>query len=178
MDATIDLVALRDLSYGVYIVSSFLDGKLNGQIANTVFQVSAEPSTIAISINKLNLTHEYIEKSGYFSVAVVEEEATLKYIGIFGFRSGRDIDKFTQVEHKIGSTGCPIPLEYVLSSFEARVVGKIDASTHTVFIGEIVSAEVIKHGTPLTYLNYHELKKGKSPKTAPTYNLYSENTNK
>lgn len=164
--------ALRDLSYGLYIVSSFLDEKMNGQIANTVFQISGEPCTIAISINKSNLTHEYIEKSKVFSVSVVEEEADLKFIGLFGFRTGRDIDKFASVGYKRGVTNCPIVTDNTLSFMEAKVINSIDVVTHTVFIGEVIAADILKQGIPLTYANYHLLKKGKSPKTAPTFKAF------
>jgi len=80
---------LHNISYGMYIVSSNKGDLLNGQIANTVFQVTNEPITIAVSINKQNLTHEFIEASSCFSVSVLAEDTPLKFIGKFGFRSGR-----------------------------------------------------------------------------------------
>ena len=55
--------ALQKLGYGVYVVSSRKGDKLNGQIANTVFQITSEPPIIAVSINKKNLTHEFIRES-------------------------------------------------------------------------------------------------------------------
>ena len=60
---------LHKVSYGLYVVSSMHDQKINGQIANSLFQVSAEPPTLAVSINKQNLTHDYIENSKSFSVS-------------------------------------------------------------------------------------------------------------
>jgi len=55
--------ALHRISYGLYVVSSRKENKFNGQIANTVFQVTSEPPTIAVSINKQNLTHQFIQES-------------------------------------------------------------------------------------------------------------------
>ena len=86
--------ALHSISYGMYIVSSVKDARPNGQIANTVFQITSEPATIAISINKKNLTHEYIEASSLFSVSVLEEATPLPFIGKFGFKSGKTEDKY------------------------------------------------------------------------------------
>jgi flavin reductase (DIM6/NTAB) family NADH-FMN oxidoreductase RutF/rubredoxin len=160
--------ALRDITYGMYVVTSHLDDKLNGQIANTAFQVSSEPPRMAVSINKQNLTHEYISKSGVFAVCVLEEATPMPFIGLFGFKSGRDTDKLSQAEHRIGSTGSPIVTENTLSFIEARVVGQADAGTHTIFVGDLLAGDVLKSGTPLTYALYHQ-KKGKAPKTAPTY---------
>ena len=52
---------------------------------------------------------------------------------------------------------------------EAKVIGQFNVGTHTIFIGDVVSANVIREGTPLTYDYYHKVKRGKSPKNAPTY---------
>ena len=57
-----DLKTLHKVSYGLYIITSKSDDKINGQIANVLFQITSEPPRVAISINKQNLTHEYIKK--------------------------------------------------------------------------------------------------------------------
>ncbi|MCK4524188.1 flavin reductase, partial [candidate division WOR-3 bacterium] len=79
---------LHKINYGLYIISSKKNNKLNGQIANTVFQITSDPKTIAISINKENLTHECIEDMEAFSVSILSEQATMPFIGKFGFKSG------------------------------------------------------------------------------------------
>ncbi len=174
MNGEINPKALWSLSYGLYIVTSHLDGKQNGQVANTVFQITAEPIRIAVSINKENLTHEYISKSGVFSVAVLDESTPMSFIGLFGFKSGRDTDKLSQVAYKMAITGCPIVTENALSVMEAKVVEHLDVGTHTIFIGDVVGAEVLRQGKPLTYAYYQEIKKGRSPKSAPTYRAHIE----
>ncbi len=95
------------ISYGLYVVSSRRGDKLNGQIANTVFQVTSEPPTIAVSINKQNLTHKFIEESKVFAVSILSKEAPMQFIGHFGFKSGRDIDKFKNIDYKVGVSGAP-----------------------------------------------------------------------
>jgi flavin reductase (DIM6/NTAB) family NADH-FMN oxidoreductase RutF/rubredoxin len=164
-----DRVALQKCSYGVYVVCAKKDGKFNGQIVNTVFQITSEPPIVSVSINKQNLTHEYIQAGKVFTVSVLSEEAPMPFIGHFGFKSGREIDKLATVEHKIGVTGAPIVVENSLSYLECEVVGSMDVGTHTVFVGKIVAAEVLAEGTPMTYEYYHKIKGGKSPKNAPTY---------
>lgn len=164
-----DLTALYNISYGIYIVSSKKENRINGQIANTVFQTTSEPATITVCINKKNLTHEFITKSRVFTVSVLEQETDMKFIGRFGFKSGRDEDKFKGVNYKIGVTGSPIIMENTLAYMEAEVIMETDAGTHTLFVGKVVEAENIKKGTPLTYDYYHQIKRGVSPKNAPTY---------
>ncbi|HBZ54174.1 MAG TPA: flavin reductase [Syntrophobacteraceae bacterium] len=170
MSPQLDRKAFRDLSYGLYIVSSHDGERLNGQIINTAIQVTSDPPRVAVIINKNNLTHEFIAKSKVFAVSVLDDTATLKFIGLFGFRSGRDIDKLAQAGHKLGLTGCPLVTEHALSVLEAQVINDIDLGTHTIFIGDTVSSEVITTGRPLTYQFYHENLKGKSPPAAPTFN--------
>lgn len=163
------LKILYKLSYGLYLVSSKRDDKFNGQIANTVFQTTSEPPTIAVSINKKNLTYEFIKKSKVFTVSILSKDTPMKFIGHFGFKSGREIDKFKDVNYKIGITGAPIVLENSLGYLEAEVTGEMDVGTHTLFIGKIVGAEITKDEEPMTYAFYHQVKRGRAPKTAPTY---------
>lgn len=169
MSQQIDRKVFRSLSYGLYIVTSRDGERYNGQIVNTVIQVTSDPPRVAVIINKNNLTHDFIMKSRVFGVSVLEESTTLKFIGPFGFRSGRDIDKLSSVQHKLGVTGCPIVTDNSLSILEASVISHIDLGSHTIFVADVVSSEVLKEGSPLTYQYYHENLKGKSPPAAPTY---------
>ena len=164
-----DLKVLRSLSYGMYVVASHMDDKINAQIANTVFQITSEPPTIAISINKENLTHEFIESSKEFSVSILSENVPIKMIGQFGFKSGRDIDKFEGINFKYFKTKAPVIIDSCLGYIEAKVVNSMDMGSHTLFIGEIINADKLSDEKPMTYAYYHEVKRGKSPKTAPTY---------
>ncbi|MFH1956968.1 MAG: rubredoxin [bacterium] len=157
------------ISYGLYVVSSVEADKYNGQIANTVFQVTAEPSQLAVCINKQNLTHRFIQKSKVFSVSILERDTPVEFIGRFGFKSGRDTDKFRDIEYKKGITGAPVVIRNCLAYLECEITGSTDAGTHTVFIGKIVDAQTIKEGEPMTYAYYHRVKNGKAPPAAPTY---------
>lgn len=173
-----NLQALYKIGYGMYVVSTKnKEGKFNGQIANTVFQVTSEPPQIAVCLNKQNLTTEYLKESKVFVVSVLTEQAPMQFIGRFGFKSGRDIDKFNGVNYKIGILGVPIVLDYVAAYLEAEVVSYTDVGSHIVFVGKVVDADIINEDTPMTYAYYHLMKKGKAPKTAPTYIESSKETN-
>ncbi len=161
--------ALYKLGYGLYVVSSRKGDRLNGQIANTVFQITSEPPTIAVSINKNNLTHEFIKESKVFTVSVLCQETPLSFIGHFGFKSGRDINKLEGISYKIGHTKAPVVIENAVSYLEAKVLQEIDVGTHTLFIGEVVDADVLNEKVCMTYDYYHQVKRGTTPKTAPSY---------
>jgi flavin reductase (DIM6/NTAB) family NADH-FMN oxidoreductase RutF/rubredoxin len=164
-----DLQALNLCSYGLYIVSSCSGDRYNGQIVNTVFQVTAEPPTVAVSVNKENLTHQYISESKVFTVSILSTEAPMPFIGKWGFKSGRDTDKFEDTDYKKGATGAPIVLDHTLAYLEAEVTKEVDVGTHTLFIGKLVDCAMAKPGEPMTYAYYHAVKKGKTPKRAATY---------
>ncbi len=161
--------ALYKLGYGLYVVTSKKGDKLNGQIANTVFQITSEPPTVAVSINKKNLTWEYIKDSGVFAVSVICQDAPLSFIGQFGFKSGRDVDKLSGINHKVGQTGAPIILDNTTSYLEAKVSNEMDIGTHTIFIGEVIDGDVLNEKPCMTYDYYHQVKRGTTPKTAPSY---------
>lgn len=164
-----NLKALYKLGYGVYVVCSRKGKKFNGQIANTVFQVASEPPTIAVAINRNNLTHEFITQSKVFTVSILSQDTPLPFIGHFGFKSGRDIDKFEGINYKIGETQAPVVMDNTLAYLEAKVIKHVDVGTHTIFIGELVGADILKEGEPMSYAYYHQVKRGTTPKTAPVY---------
>lgn len=162
--------AFYKLSYGLYVISSINGDKMNGYIGNTAFQVTAEPSQIAISCNKDNYTANYIQNSGLFSVSVLGQDASSDVIGLFGYKSGKDTDKFKDTNFKTGETGVPIVLDDAIAWFECKVVSTVDVGTHILIIGEIINNELVEpDGIPLTYDYYRNVKKGVAPKNAPTY---------
>ncbi len=164
-----DLDALFTLNYGLYIVSSRRADKLNGQVANAVVQVTGSPPRLALAVSKANLTHELIAESGMASVAVLSEAAPLEYIGRFGFRSGRDIEKYEGVRHELAPSGCPYPLDHVLACLDAEVEQAVDLGSHTLFVCAVRDARVLGEGRPMTYAYYREVLRGKTPPTAPSH---------
>ena len=164
-----NLNALYKLGYGMYIVGSHKGDKLNAQVANTVFQITSEPPTVAVSINKNNLTHEFIKASRVFSASVLCQSTPLSFIGNFGFKSGKDVDKLKGVNYKTGQTGSPLILDNTTAYLEAEVIQDVDVGTHTIFIGRIVAAEILNEDPCMTYEYYHQVKRGTTPKTAPSY---------
>ena len=164
-----DTKALHALSYGLYIVSSFKGNKINGQIINTATQICAEPTVIGVIVNRHNLTHEYITSSQAFAVSILVQETPLNFIGTFGFKSGREIDKFAGVNYRAGVTQSPIVLDNTVAFLEAKVISHLDVHTHTIFVGLLTDAGIIKEAEPLTYAYYQQVKRGITPKSASSY---------
>ncbi len=166
----IDLNALSKITYGLYIVSSGNQENGNGFVSNTVFQVTSKPAKFAACCNKNNFTSELIEKYEHFSVSVLHQNADSEIFGTFGYKSGKDFNKLEGMDVKYGETGVPIILNDSIAYIECKVVQKIDVGTHWVFIGELVSAQVLDEiNKPISYDYYKKIKKGVAPKNAPTY---------
>ncbi|MEW6080403.1 MAG: rubredoxin [Bacillota bacterium] len=122
-----------------------------------------------MSLNKMNLTHEFVTSSRLFTVGVLSEDTPLDFIGRFGFKSGREVEKFAGVDYGLTSSGSPFTQANTLAYMEARVVQEMDAGTHTIFLGEVTEGQVLRDGPPMTYAYYRQVKRGGVPKAAPTY---------
>ena len=148
-----DIKALWQLSYGLYVVSSKSDDVINGQIANTGFQITAEPVCVAVAINKQKYTQSLIKASGLFTLSVLSLDTPMELIGKFGFQSGRTrINCRIELWIKPGRGALFEGLHPGLARFEAD---RSTITTHTIFVGELTDAEVLMEGIPLTYAHYY-----------------------
>ena len=165
-----NIEAFLKVSYGLYIIGAGYKGKLSGYVANTAFQVTANPARFAISCSKDNYTFDIIRKSGAFSISVLEKYDSSEMIGLFGYKSTSDVDKFKNINFITGETGSPIVLESCMTWFECKVEQEIVLDTHVIIIGKMISNDLIDVAKePLTYAYYRDVKKGMAPKNAPTY---------
>jgi flavin reductase (DIM6/NTAB) family NADH-FMN oxidoreductase RutF/rubredoxin len=166
----INFEALFKVTYGLYIVSSGNRDTGNGFISNSVFQVTSEPAKFASCCNKKNHTCGLIEKHGYFSVSVLHQKTNSEIFTRFGYKSGKDFNKFEGMNVKYGDTGVPIILDDTIAFLECKVVQKIDVGTHVLFIGELINAQITDEiNEPITYSYYRQVKKAFAPPNAPTY---------
>ncbi len=156
---------LKDLSYGVYVVSTMNDNKPTGCIANSIMQVSYD--TIAVSINHQNYTHQCMEKCGKFAISILGENVNDDVIPVFGFETGKNVDKFAHIKYEI--TDDVAVLKDAIGYIVCEIIDKMETETHTIFLGRIIDGDILQGDTPMTYAYYHKVKKGSSPKTAPTY---------
>ncbi len=132
-------------------------------------QITAQPPTIAVSINKDNYTHEIISKSQHFCVSILDKNTPMSLIGTFGFKCGRTINKMEHVTCIEGKNKIPIITDHTIAYIEAKLINQLDVGTHTIFVGEVTNANMLTGEEPMTYDYYHEVKGGLSPKNAPTY---------
>jgi rubredoxin len=63
----------------------------------------------------------------------------------------------------------PIVTEHAVGYLECRLRQSIDAGSHTIFVGLVANAEMLRDGPPMTYAYYHDVKRGQTQENAPTY---------
>ena len=159
--------AFRKLSYGLFIISVNEGERHSGCICNTVVQLTSSPNQVSLTLNKANYTTGVLQKTKKCNVSILAENAPFALFERFGFQSGRDVDKFEGISYE-NVEGVPVIADgcgYVV----CKLIDKMETSTHTVFLGEIIAGETGSKSEPMTYAYYHNVIKGKSPKNAPTY---------
>lgn len=142
--------AQKYLSHGVYVISTFHNGRANALTAAWVARASFVPPIITISVGKARFSHDMIRDSGIFAVNVLgpEDIETGKH---FGLKTGRRTDKFEGVGYETRTTGAPV-LKECIAWLDCTVLSHHEAGDHTVFIGEVVDAGIRRHGaSPLIY---------------------------
>lgn len=160
-----DKSVLYDLSYGLYVIGTEANGIPTGCIVNTVFQLTSEPLTIAVSLNHNNYTTECIQNKREFTVSVLTEKTEASLIGGFGFQSGRDSYKYENVEYKQIINQLPVLTEQAAGWMRCSVDQIIDVGTHVLFVAHVLDAERISKDEPMTYAYYRNVIKEKLRQT-------------
>ena len=149
--------AMFKIGYGLYVLTAKENGFDNGCIINTVSQVTADPNRITVAVNKANKTHDMIISSGEFNVSILSTSATFDIFKAFGFRSGKDVDKFSDFKAVERSNN---GLYYITDStnayISAKVVSATDLGTHTLFLADVTDCDVLSDATSVTYDYYHK----------------------
>ena len=156
-----DFKALFKIGYGLYVVTSNDGKKDNGLIVNAVTQLTDTPNRVAVTINKANYSHHIIKRTGKMNVNCLSVEAPFKVFEAFGFRSGRDVDKFAECEPLRSKNGLVVLPRYINSYMSLEVENYVDLDTHGMFICSVVEAKVISDKETMTYTYYQSSVKPK-----------------
>ncbi len=154
--SNIDSSALFKIGYGLYVVTSNDGTKDNGAILNTVVQVTSTPTQIAVTINKSNYSHDIIKQSGVMNINCLSTDAPFSVFENFGFKSGKDCDKFAGIDFTRSENGLPVLSKYINAFMSLKVEQYIDLGTHGMFICTLTKAKVISDKDSMTYDYYHK----------------------
>ena len=151
-----DMTALFKIGYGLYVVTSNDGKKDNGLIVNTVTQVTDSPNRIAVCINKQNYSHHVIRNTGIMNVNCLSVDAPFSVFESFGFRSGRNTDKFADCKTLRSDNGLVFLSQYINAMMSLKVEQYVDLDTHGMFICSVTEARVISDKETMTYAYYQE----------------------
>ena len=151
-----DLSALFNIGYGLYVVTSNDGRKDNGLIVNTVSQVTSSPNKVAVAICKENYSHHVIKQTGIMNINCLTTDAPFKVFESFGFRSGRNVDKFADCQPLRSDNGLVFLPRYINSFMSLKVEQYVDLDTHGLFICSVTEARVLSDKETMTYTYYHE----------------------
>ncbi len=161
-----DTKSLFKIGYGLYVLTA-KEEKDNGCIINTVMQVTSNPLQVAIAINKRNYTNEMIQKTRKFNISILSEKADFSIYEHFGYKSGRDTDKFaTFYDTKRSPNGLLYITKGTNAYMSAYVQHEMDLGTHSLFIGQLVASESLSDDKSATYDYYQNNVKPKPENTA------------
>ena len=149
-----DLTALFNIGYGLYVVTSNDGKKDNGLIVNTVTQVTNTPNRVAVTINKENYSHHVIKQTGKMNINCLTVESPFKVFETFGFVSGRNTDKFSNIEPLRSDNGLVFLPRYINSFMSLTVEQYLDLDTHGMFICSVTEARVLSDKETMTYTYY------------------------
>jgi flavin reductase (DIM6/NTAB) family NADH-FMN oxidoreductase RutF len=134
-------LAFAALVHGVYVVTTRLGDKVNGMTAAWVSQVSIKPLMVMAAIAPPRYSHDLIQESGCFAINVLAD-GQVELGKRFGFKSGRQIDKFAGLEWTPAITGAPI-LPQAYAYLDLKLAHSFTAGDHTLFVGEVVAAKIL-----------------------------------
>ena len=160
----LDPKALFKIGYGLYVVTSRDGNKDNGCIVNTVSQLTDTPLRVAVNINKLNYTHDLVKKTGVLNVNCLNNEAPFSVFQSFGFRSGRDCNKFEGEEVMRSENGLVVLSNYINAFISLKVDNYVDLGTHGMFICSVTESKIINNIETMTY-NYYQANVKPKPNT-------------
>ncbi len=146
---------MRNISYGLFVITTKNGKKNNGCICNTVCQVTTTPNVITMALNKDNFTTKEILETKTFNVSIISQKATFSLFEHFGFTSGYTTDKFENWTNCAqGENGIYYITEGTNSYFGAKVLSYTDLGTHYLFTCEVTEGEILTKDESATYAYY------------------------
>lgn len=151
-----DLTALFRIEYGLYAITCHDGKKDNALIVNTVTQVTNTPNRIAVTINKESYSHHVIKNTGKMNINCLSVDAPFSIFERFGFQSGRNVDKFKDMDVLRADNGLAFLSRYINAFLSLNVEQYIDLDTHGMFVCSVTEARVINDKESMTYTYYHQ----------------------
>lgn len=152
LDEKAKTTMLRKIPHGLYVCGVKDGEELNGFTVSWLMQSSFKPPMVVNCVKQDSGSHAMLKKSGVFTISFLDSNQ--KEVAAKFFKPQRRVgDKLADIDFTLGAeTGCPI-LTDSLGYIECKVVGALEQSDHTVFLGEVIGAGIHREGAPLLLEN-------------------------
>lgn len=148
---------LFKINYGLFLLTSSLNGKYNGCIVNSVNQVAQNPDLIMVSVSKNNYTAKIINETKQFNLSILTIHTPFSLFKRFGYASGKDTNKFEGfTDYRLAKNNIPYLTRFVSGFFALKVVQVVDLNSHFGFICEVNESKELSKDLPVTYSYYLE----------------------
>lgn len=149
MDQSTVAAVLGKLNSEVFVLTAADGQRRNGQIVAWVVPATIVPQVprLLVGVGRLTYTRELIEASRKFALNLLGQDQW-RLVPHFGFRSGRDVDKFSQVPFERGLTGSPL-LSGSVGYLECTLRSVLDAGSHIFYLADVVDGKLVADRDPL-----------------------------
>lgn len=130
---------------GITVVTLEDDEGTQGMTVNAFMSISLKPTLIAVSIDKGASMFDRLMRTESFGVSILNEEQR-HYSLIFARQKEAE-----EPIHYAYIDGVPV-LENGLANLACKVVNKVEAGDHIIFIAEVTNL-MIADGEPIIYFN-------------------------
>ncbi|MEX0718702.1 MAG: flavin reductase family protein [Planctomycetaceae bacterium] len=139
---------------GVFILTaSDGSGRETAMLASWVQQAAFEPPMITVAVNRKRYLHDWLEKSPRLALSIVGEKQR-EFLRHFGKGFEPDEPAFEGIAISRTAHGLPV-LDDALGHLAGRIVERMDAGDHVVYLVEIEEAhagEAITEKQPMVHI--------------------------
>jgi flavin reductase (DIM6/NTAB) family NADH-FMN oxidoreductase RutF len=141
MDPQDKKVALRAITYGLYVVTAAHEADFAGAGVNWLTQASFEPPLVTVAVKADSGLGAVIERSGTFAVNVLAADQ-LDVAKAFFRSTTVEGDRMNGYRFERGVESAAPILDDVPYWFECRVTDTVKRGDHSVYVAEVVGAGV------------------------------------
>lgn len=148
--------AFNKINYGLFLIGVAGESQNQGCVVNSLHQVtSSMPPKFSLTLNKSNETYKALQAKGSFSATVLSKETPKDLINLFGYKSGRVVNKYEGLNVETDGNGNPYVKDHALARFSCKVVDQLDLGSYVLLIAEATEAEVLGEGSALTLEDFN-----------------------
>ena len=151
--------AMRQLSTGVVMVTTRVDGQAWGSTVSACCSISLDPCFFLISVGAHTVTAVGLRTDSRFGVSILGERL-LKVAQLGSMKqSPKFVSSFCLASDELTEPSVSPVLDACVAHLDCQVVREIEAGDHVIFLGEVERVVLFESDSPLVYFDggYHRL---------------------